>query len=295
MALFALKPLRESDIMKLQASLYQLIKSDKINDNAKKWARENWDYLTQTDTPLINVNSSTKIEKGQKINVNTGILYLKPADQVTTKTICAAADLMGCKKGCLIDSGQLGKKAGSNAAIKRTIMFALEPETFKKHLRIEILKHQLEFGETLAIRLNGTSDIDFTDLIASMPDQLFYDYTKIYSRVVKNKLPNYDLTFSGSANNAKSLQITARAIKSGNRTVLAVNTAETKGEYKLPQKLGLIPVVNFDDTDARFKDRKNAIGVLKRKGSNKAQRAQDEKKGGFFFTQSTLGNLAALI
>ena len=281
--------------MKLQASLYQLIKSDKINDNAKKWARENWDYLTQTDTPLINVNSSTKIEKGQKINVNTGILYLKPADQVTTKTICAAADLMGCKKGCLIDSGQLGKKAGSNAATKRTILLALEPETFKKHLRIEILKHQLEYGDTLAIRLNGTSDIDFSDLIESMPDQLFYDYTKIYSRVLKNNLANYDLTFSGSANNAKSLQITARAIKAGKRTVLAINTAETKGEYKLPEKLGLIPVVNFDETDARFKDRKNAIGVLKRKGSNKVQRAQDETKSGFFFNQSTLGNLAALI
>ena len=281
--------------MRLQATKSTVENSNQINDNAKEWARKNWDYLTQTDTPLINVNSSTKIEKGQKINVNTGILYLKPADQVTTKTICAAADLMGCKKGCLIDSGQLGKKAGSNAATKRTILYALEPETFKKHLRIEILKHQLEFGETLAIRLNGTSDIDFSDIIASMKDVQFYDYTKIYSRVVKNNLPNYDLTFSGSANNAKSLQITARAIKAGKRTVLAINTAETKGEYKLPEKLGLIPVVNFDETDARFKDRKNAIGVLKRKGSNKAQRAQDETKSGFFFNQSTLGNLAALI
>ena len=281
--------------MKLQSTLFQLIKTDKINDNAKKWARENWEYLTQTDTPLINVNSSTKIEKGQKINVNTGILYLKPANQVTTKTICAAADLMGCKKGCLISSGQLGKKAGSNAATKRTIMYALEPETFKKHLRIEILKHQLEYGDTLAIRLNGTSDIDFSDVIASMPDQLFYDYTKIYNRVLKNNLPNYDLTFSGSANNAKSLQITARAIKAGKRTVLAVNTAEIKGEYKLPSMLGDIPLINMDETDARFKDNKRAVGVLKRKGSNKVQRAQDEITDGFFFNQSNINKLAAMV
>ena len=282
--------------MRLQATKSTVENSNQINDNAKEWARKNWDYLTQTDTPL---NQRQQLHQDRKRAKNqrqyTGILYLKPADQVTTKTICAAADLMGCKKGCLIDSGQLGKKAGSNAATKRTILLALEPETFKKHLRIEILKHQLDYGDTLAIRLNGTSDIDFSDLIASMPDQLFYDYTKIYSRVVKNDLANYDLTFSGSANNAKSLQITARAIKAGKRTVLAVNTAETKGEYKLPKKLGLIPVVNFDDTDARFKDRKNAIGVLKRKGSNRAQRAQDETKSGFFFNQSTLGNLAALI
>ena len=266
-----------------------------LNETAQKWALDNWEYLTKTDTPLINVNSSTKIEKGQKINVNTGILYLKPADQVTTKTICAAADLMGCKKGCLISSGQLGKKAGSNAATKRTIMFALQPETFKKHLKVEILKHQLEFGETLAIRLNGTSDIDFSDIIASMPDQQFYDYTKIYNRVLKNNLPNYDLTFSGSANNAKSLQITARAIKAGKRTVLAVNTAETKGEYKLPSMLGDIPLINMDETDARFKDNKRAVGVLKRKGSNKVQRAKDEITGGFFFNQSHINKLANMV
>ena len=266
-----------------------------LNDTAQKWALDNWEYLTKTDTPLINVNSSTKIEKGQKINVNTGILYLKPADQVTTKTICAAADLMGCKKGCLISSGQLGKKAGSNAATKRTIMYALQPETFKKHLRIEILKHQLEYGETLAIRLNGTSDIDFYDIIATMKDVQFYDYTKIYNRVLKNDLPNYDLTFSGSANNAKSLQITARAIKAGKRTVLAVNTAEIKGEYKLPSMLGDIPLINMDETDARFKDNKRAVGVLKRKGSNKVQRAQDEVNGGFFFNQSDINKLAAMV
>ena len=266
-----------------------------LNNTAQKWALDNWEYLTKTDTPLINVNSSTKIEKGQKINVNTGILYLKPADQVTTKTLCAAADLMGCKKGCLINSGQLGKKAGSNAATKRTIMFALQPETFKKHLRIEILKHQLEYGETLAIRLNGTSDIDFSDIIASMPDQQFYDYTKVYSRVVKNHLSNYDLTFSGSANNAKSLQMTARAIGAGYRTVLAVNTAETKGEYKLPAMLGDIPLINMDDTDARFKDNKKAVGVLKRKGSNKVQRATDEITGGFFFNQSNINKLANMV
>jgi len=266
-----------------------------LNDTAQKWALDNWEYLTKTDTPLINVNSSTKIEKGQKINVNTGILYLKPADQVTTKTICAAADLMGCKKGCLISSGQLGKKAGSNAATKRTIMYALQPETFKKHLRIEILKHQLEYGETLAIRLNGTSDIDFYDIIATMKDVQFYDYTKIYNRVLKNNLPNYDLTFSGSANNAKSLQITARAIKAGKRTVLAVNTAEIKGEYKLPSMLGDIPLINMDETDARFKDNKRAVGVLKRKGSNKVQRAQDEITDGFFFNQSNINKLAAMV
>ena len=165
----------------------------------------------------------------------------------------------------------------------------------KYELQREIIKHHKKHGDSLAIRLNGTSDLDFTDIIASMPNVQFYDYTKVYSRVLKNKLPNYDLTFSGSANNAKSLQMTARAISAGYRTVLAVNTAETKGEYKLPSKLGDIRFINMDDTDVRFKDDSNAVGVLKRKGSNKLERATDERRDGFFFNQSNINKLAAMV
>ena len=284
--------------MRLTLDFDSVMKSPLINSAACKWAAANWDYLTKTDTPLINVNSSTKIEKGKKLDIFTGILYLKPADQVTTKTLCAAAELMDCKDGCLISSGQLGKKAGSNAATKRTIMFALQPDLFKRHLIAEITTHHLNYGDSLAIRLNGTSDIDWSDVIASLPDVQFYDYTKIYARILKsqfNKLPNYDLTFSGSANNTKTLAMTARAIKAGYRTVLAVNTAETKGEYKLPSKLGDIPLINMDDTDVRFKDDAAAVGVLKRKGSNKTERARDELRDGFFFNQSNINKLAAMV
>jgi len=284
--------------MRLTLDFQAVGKSAAINAAAKKWAADNWDYLTKTDTPLINVNSSTKIEKGKKLDIFTGILYLKPADQVTTKTLCAAADLMGCKDPCLISSGQLGKKAGSNAATKRTIMFALQPDLFKRHLLAEIERHYLNYGDNLAIRLNGTSDIDFTDIIAALPHVQFYDYTKVYARILKmqfNNLPNYDLTYSGSANNSKALAMTARAIKAGYRTVLAVNTAETKGEYKLPKKLGDIPLINMDDTDVRFKDDAAAVGVLKRKGSNKTERAMDELKDGFFFNQSNINKLAAMV
>ena len=89
--------------------------------------------------------------------------------------------------------------------------------------------------------------------------------------------------------------MTARAISAGYRTVLAVNTAETKGEYKLPLKLGNIPLINMDDTDVRFKDDANAVGVLKRKGSNKIERTADENRDGFFFNQSNINKLAAMV
>lgn len=285
--------------MKLLNSNKSEIKESKLlTYNAKQWAIKNWHYLTKVDTPLINVNSSSKIAKGKKINLLTAILYLKPANMVSKTTLCPAAKLFGCKKDCLESSGQLGMQTGDNAKIKRTILYVLRKGEFIETMRQEIKKHQKAAErkkQQFAVRLNGTSDIDFRNFIASMPSIQFYDYTKIYQRAAKNTLPNYDLTFSGSANNLKTIGITARAIKQGLRTVLAMNTAETRGEYKLPNKLGLIPVINMDDTDARFLDDKSALGVLARKGSNKNQRALDETRSGFFFNQTTFNQLGAAL
>ena len=281
--------------MKLQVSKKTLLASDAINPSVKKWAIDNWQYLTTVNTPLINVNSSTKIAKGKKININTAILYMQPADKVATQTLCAGADLFGCKKDCLVSSGQLGKTPAQKAVTKRTLCYLLERSRFFQVLTGEIYLHSANYGDTLAVRLNGTTDIDFNSFIESMPSIRFYDYTKVYFRVKSNKLDNYDLTFSGSANKAKTMAMTARAIKSGFKTVLAVNTAETIGEYKLPSKLDLIPLINMDDTDARFLDPAGSVGVLKRKGSNKLERAQDESKNGFFFNQSNIIKLTELV
>lgn len=281
--------------MKIELPINHVLKSDKLTDTAKRWVNQNWQYLSKINTPLINVNSSAKIVKGKKLNVYTGILYLKPADSVSRQTICPAAALAGCKAGCLESSGQLGMKTGDNAKIKRTICYLLEPERFNSELKQEITRHYKKHGEALTIRLNGTSDIDFNALISSMPAIQFYDYTKIYYRVKNNHLKNYDLTYSGSANNDLVIKHTARAIKDGKRVVIAMNTAETKGEWKRPLSIGDIPLIDMDETDVRFKDAANAIGTLKRKGSNKAERKADSTKHGFFFNESTFNQLAAML
>lgn len=278
----------------LNSSKIEVLLSDALTQKAKDWAMDNWTYLTEVNTPLVNVNSSTKIKKGEKINLETAILYLKPAASISAITLCAASELFGCEDDCLESSGQLGMTTADNAKIKRTIIYVLRKFEFLVELEKEIkrkaklaLKHDADF----AVRLNGTSDIDFSRFIGAMPEIQFYDYTKIYRQIKKNDLPNYDLTFSGSANNDKTLRITARAIANNLRTVLAINTAETKGEYKLPNNLGLIPLINMDETDARFYDDKSAVGVLARKGSNKTKRAADENRNNFFFNKETLEKL----
>ncbi len=279
----------------MKFSLYRraVFNSELLTDAAKQWARVNWQYLVNTDTPLINVSSSAKTKKGEGYAI--GILYLKPADSITVKTLCPAAKLYGCKKDCLESSGQLGMKAGDNAKIKRTILFALERERFEQCLKIEINRHYQKHGDKLRIRLNGTSDINWLSFIASMPNIGFYDYTKIISYIKKNNLNNYHLTFSGSANNARTLKHTASAINGGLNTVIAINTAETRGEYKRPKTLNRIPLIDMDKTDYRFNDIAGAVGTLKRKGSNKKARAIDEKRSNFFFNVNTLNKLAALL
>ena len=59
----------------------------------------------------------------------------------------------------------------------------------------EIIKNE---KDNYCIRLNGTSDIDWSDLIGSLPNIQFYDYSKVLKRIKKNTLDNYHLTYSAS-------------------------------------------------------------------------------------------------
>ena len=267
-------------------TLNKIRQSKAINAKAKKWARDNLAYLNSNNSLL---GSSLKVEKGEKEGYYTSIMYLQPADKIAIKTLCAGAKLNGCKDPCLISSGQLGMTTAQNAATRRTIIYLLDKAQFFAMLTKEIERKHSKYGVKLAIRLNGTSDIDFTDYIASMPHIRFYDYSKILARVQKNKLTNYDLTYSGSAYSDKSLAITARAFQLGFRVAIAFNTGERLGEFKIPSD-----IADFDTTDLRFLD-DSGLGALKCKGGSKAKRAATMDKPNFFFTPATYNQLNNII
>jgi hypothetical protein len=260
--------------------------SKAISDTAKQWALDNLDYINSSNKLL---GSSLKVEKGEKEGFYTSILYLQPADKVAIRTLCAGAKMGGCLKDCLISSGQLGMTTGQRAATRRTIIYLLDSDRFYSMLRKEISSLYRKHGEQLAIRLNGTSDIDFSDFIKTMPHVRFYDYTKIYRRLTNNRLSNYDLTYSGSAFSRKSIEITGRAIRDGHRVAIAFNTAERKGEFPIPKNL-----LDFDQTDLRFLDRKG-LGALKCKGGSVAKRLASMGKANFFFTPKTYSQLNNII
>tara|TARA_R100000951_G_scaffold9359_1_gene8308 strand:- start:269 stop:1111 length:843 start_codon:yes stop_codon:yes gene_type:complete len=271
-------------------TLYDIIESDKINDNAKKWALQNIEYLNK---PMKLFGSSQKVEKGSD-KFNTYILYLQPADKVATQSLCVFADSAGCKKPCLISSGQLGMSVGQNAATKRTILMLLRPEWFNNQLLLEIDKAEskaLRDNIPALFRLNGTSDIDFDSIIKQRPASMFYDYTKVLGRVRKNKLNNYDLTFSGSMYSDQSRAALKKAVKRDYRIAIAVNTKGIKRDpLQVPTSF-----MSFDKTDLRHLD-KAGIGLLKRKGSNISERiAENSKANSFFVTGANVNAFVKII
>ena len=267
----------------LKITNVEAIQSNLLSAQAKLWVLDHLDYLNK---PINLFGSSTKVEKGAD-KFDTYIMYLQPADKVALATLCAFADAAGCKEPCLISSGQLGMSTGQNAATKRTILMLLRPDFFKAKLLSEIDKAErkaLKTGIPALFRLNGTSDIDFSEIYRARPESQFYDYSKELSRVRKNNLTNYDLTFSGSMYSTQSRAALKKAVKSGYRIAVAFNTKNIASDTLQVSS----SMASFDKTDLRHLDG-NVIGSLTRKGSNKADRAtEDKNENSFFITTANL-------
>lgn len=259
----------------------ELSTSKLLNSESIQWGINNLDYLNKH---MRLFGSSTKVEKGSS-KYNTYIMYLQPHNKVSFNTLCIAANSSGCSDPCLISSGQLGMSVGQRAATKRTILLLLRPEWFKAQLLAEIDRAEVKANKTkipALFRLNGTSDINFGDVIESRPDSLFYDYTKVLSRVSKNNLKNYDVTYSASMYSLQSRNAFKKALKRKHRIAVAFNTKEiSRDKLSIPKHMA-----SFDETDLRHLDAFNTVGYLKRKGSSINERDFENKKTKSFFVTS---------
>ena len=109
----------------------------------------------------------------------------------------------------------------------------------------------------------------------------------------KNPNKNHHYTFSGSMFSQYSRKELKQAINEGLNIAIAFNTKESKQDtLRIPKQLFNKPLVSFDDTDVRFKDKQGSIGYLKRKGSNIKQRLNDNKQfNNFFVTEANINTL----
>ena len=211
-------------------------------------------------------STNTKTAKNE---LTTFILYLAPSDIIGTHNLCPMASA-GCKASCLYSAGRGRFSNVQLSRINKAKFWAYNRQAFYIQLATELMKiHDKSNFEKIAIRLNGTSDIDHLSLLkrytgidfldAFYSNLLFYDYTKNINVFKKYFGTNYKLTFSKSETNFDEC---LEVINMGGN-IAAVFAAE------LPDTYGGIQVINGDESDLRYFDPANVIVGLKAKGDAK--------------------------
>jgi len=227
--------------------------------------------LQQNYKAVKNLLSEGKTNyKTAKNDLTTYILYLAPGN-ISGINICPFAS-PGCLSSCLYSAGRGVFNSVQTARINRTLIFKHDRQKFYLQLANELMiihdraiKNEID----IAIRLNGTSDIDHLsllkkysgiDFLDSFYSNLkFYDYTKSPVMAKKYIGTSYKLTFSRSEiNNKEAFEILAAG---GNIAIVFKN--------EIPDTFVSYPVINGDESDLRYYDPKNVIIGLKAKGKAK--------------------------
>ena len=211
-----------------------------------------------------------KTKKGEKLNILTGILYLAPGN-ISGYEVCPKRTA-GCTVACLYTAGHGRFSNVQQARIRKTKMFFENREEFLTILRKDIAslkKKAAKLGMSPAVRLNGTSDIEWTrfKIMEEFPDVQFYDYTKVVNRLSKDLPANYHLTFSRAEANDEDAKL---ALKKGFNVAFVFSTKKTE---QLPQTWDGYPVEDGDATDVRFKDASGSIIGLRAKGDAKKDKS----------------------
>jgi hypothetical protein len=211
--------------------------------------------------------TSAKIDKSQNDEWLNAVMYLDP---LFNKEVCKGKS-KGCAQSCLINSGRMRMPSAVQARRNRTAMYFEQRELFLMALQGEIAQMLIKankLGKKLAMRLNGTSDIDWTEVYAKFPEVQFYEYTKRPDLAKKlRKLDNVHVTFSKHENH--SMSAVKRLIKDG------INVAVVFKD-RVPEQLVDLKVIDGDKNDRRFEDEQGAIIGLKLKGTNDIKRVAVE-------------------
>jgi hypothetical protein len=218
------------------------------------------------DFKTLITSGDAKTIKGEKLGYRTGIMYLSPANQSKVINVCPSASV-GCKAMCLNTAGRGQMDMVQQVRLARTLFLKENPKAFEAQLALEVEKvinSARKAGMIPAIRINGTSDLPrlALPLAERFSDVQFYDYTKL-SKVWTRTRANYDLTFSRSETNEKDC---LAALDNGINVAVVFSTK--KGE-KLPDEYLKREVINGDEHDLRFLDKKGVIVGLTAKGRAK--------------------------
>ena len=169
--------------------------------------------LSEFETKKLLSDGDTNA-KTAKNTRKTKILYLAPASK-SGVNVCPHASA-GCIASCLFSAGRGAFTNVVEARKKRTYLYLSHRGFFLQKLAQEITNAAKRTKGQLAVRLNGTSDLKFLDmmnaagLLEKLPrNVIFYDYTKDPAKAGFYTYGNhrYVVTFSRSEDNTReSLQ-----------------------------------------------------------------------------------------
>lgn len=224
-------------------------------------------------TLLSKGSSNAKLAKDSAKGVENYILYLSPFTQNNKGiNLCPKASPT-CAKACLFSAGRGAFSNVAAARIRKSNYLLSDRIGFLKQLWAELSYINTNAGKRFikaAVRLNGTSDLDFPKLFSlinvdlfSLENIVFYDYTKVLTRLIKYKDLPYSLTFSRSEINAAECET---ALKLGFNVAVVFSS--------VPNVWNRIKVINGDESDLRFNDECGVIVGLKAKG-----KARQDKSG----------------
>jgi hypothetical protein len=202
---------------------------------------------------------TAKLDKTQTDDVQSVIMYLDP---LFKGSVCPGASA-GCRKSCLINSGRMRMDNAVQARRKRTELYYNNREVFDMQLRGELMQALADAtkqGKKLAVRLNGTSDLDWGYIYAEFPMIQFYEYTKRIDLPERmQKFSNVMFTFS--KHEGHSVDDVKNVLDKG------INVAVVFKDG-VPDSYEGLPVLDGDKHDRRYEDAKGQIVGLKLKGTN---------------------------
>ena len=207
---------------------------------------------------LIGVGTNAKTIKGDGSEYLTGILYLIPELE-----LCPFSMIAGCHEPCLVSAGRGAFNSVHAARERKTRLLLSDPEEFKDLTKFSATCSRKSVRPV--IRLNGTSDKSWLDIIREFPEIQFYDYTKVYNRVAKDLPKNYHITLSYSGANpdyARNVQAFADKYQANLAVVF-------RDKNKIPHTYLGRPVINGDADDLRFLDPSGVVVALYAKGKAK--------------------------
>lgn len=219
------------------------------------------------------LSKGTTNAKTSKNELESYILYIAPFS-LNSKGInlCPSAS-KGCISVCLNTAGMGIFSNVQKARIDKADFYLNDRVAFLTQLVSELTrinKRATKQGKKIAVRLNGTSDIDFIgviknrlniDILDAFPSLEFYDYTKVIGKAKKYIGTRYVQTFSRTENNWNEC---VEALNNGvNVAVVFDHTKPMPNEY-----MGF-KVIDGDVADDLMLTNNGVILGLKAKGKAK--------------------------